>query len=76
MVTLRREGKARIEIRADHNPPHFHVTSPNSDFMVDLTSFTVIRGRGSAAELVEAIDWAKANAALLLAKWREINDSE
>ena len=76
MVTMRRQGKVRIEVRADHNPPHFHVTSPDSDFMVDLQSFTVIRGSGLTAELAEAVDWAKANAALLLAKWREINDPE
>ncbi len=76
MVTVRRDGKVRIEIRADHNPPHFHVTSPDSDFMVDLTSFAVIRGGGTAAELAGAVAWARANAALLLAKWREINDPE
>lgn len=55
---VRRDGKARIEIRANHNPAHFHVTSPDSDFMVDLTSFAVIRGRGSAAELAGAVTWA------------------
>lgn len=76
MVTVRREGKVKIEIRADHNPPHFHVTSPDSDFMVDLASFTVIRGRGSATELAGAVAWAQANADLLLAKWREINAAE
>ena len=76
MVTMRRQGKVKIEVRADHNPPHFHVTSPDSDFMVDLQSFTVIRGCGSTAELAEAVEWAKANVAQLLAKWREINDPE
>ncbi len=76
MVTMRRQGKIKIEVRADHNPPHFHVTSPDSDFMVDLQSFTVIRGSGLAPELAEAVEWARANATLLLAKWRQINDSE
>jgi len=74
MVMMTRLGKIKIEIRADHNPPHFHVTSPNSDFMVNLSSFTVIRGHGSAAELAEAVRWAKANAAQLLAKWMDINE--
>ena len=76
MVTMRREGKVKIEILADHNPPHFHVISPDSGFMVDLHSFAVIRGSGSGAELTEAVEWAKANAAVLLAKWREINGLE
>lgn len=73
MVTLKRLGKTKIEVRADHLPAHFHVTSPSSNVMVDLVTFEVIRGHGDAAELKSALEWAKANAADLISKWREIN---
>lgn len=73
MVTMKRQGKVKIEVRGDHLPAHFHITSPNSNFMVDLVTFEVIRGHGDAAELKAALEWAKANAAELIAKWREIN---
>lgn len=73
MVTMVRQGKVKIEVRGDHLPPHFHITSPDSNFMVDLVTFAVIRGQGDAAELAWALTWAKANAADLIAKWREIN---
>jgi hypothetical protein len=73
MVTTRRKGTVKTEIRGDHLPPHFHIVSPNSDFMVDLMTFAVIRGRGDAEELREAIEWAKENHAALLEKWRDIN---
>ncbi len=76
MVTVKREGKVRIEVRADHNPPHFHVTSPDSNFMVDLASFAVMRGSGSSQELAWAIAWAKDHATDVKAKWSEINEPE
>lgn len=73
MVTMKRQGKVKIEVRGDHLPPHFHITSPDSSFMVDLVTFEVIRGEGDAAELEWALEWAQENAAALTAKWSEIN---
>ena len=74
MVTMQRLGKVKIEVRSDHLPPHFHITSPDSAFMVDLYSFQVLRGHGRADELEWAVEWAKAHAVELQAKWKEIND--
>ncbi len=73
MVTMMRDGVVRIEVRADHLPAHFHIVGANTDVMVDLHSFEIIRGRGAAKEIKAAIAWAKANQAALLAKWSEIN---
>jgi Protein of unknown function (DUF2442) len=45
MVTMKREGKVKIEVRGgDHLPVHFHITSPDSYLMVDLRTLEVIRG--------------------------------
>jgi len=74
MVTMQRRGKAKIEVRSDHLPPHFHITSPDSSFMVDLYTFEVIRGQGRVDELEWAIEWSKSHATELRAKWKEIND--
>ncbi len=76
MVTIKRHGKIKIEIRVDHSPPHFHVVSPGSNFMIDLRDLTVIRGSGSSAELAWAKEWASNCIDDLLEKWKELNDPE
>jgi len=73
MVTMKRDGAVRIEVRGDHPPAHFHILSANTDVMIDLYTFDVIRGQGSRKEIEAGIEWAKANHDAMLAKWREIN---
>ena len=73
MVTVKRDGGVRIEVRSDHLPAHIHIVSANTDVMIDLHTFAIIRGHGEAKEIASALDWAKANHATLIAKWSDIN---
>lgn len=58
----------------DHNPPHFHVlANDGTEAWVEIASLQVIYGAVRAAVLKEALTWAGANAALLAAKWKELN---
>lgn len=58
----------------DHNPPHFHVlANDGAEAWVELATLTVIWGTVNRAALKEALAWASQNAALLAAKWKELN---
>ncbi len=75
MVTMKRDGKMRIEVRADdHQPAHFHITSPNSSFVVSLETLEVIRGEGEADELRRAVEWVRENLETVLTEWRKYHE--
>ncbi|MBT9493297.1 MAG: DUF4160 domain-containing protein [Paucibacter sp.] len=58
----------------DHYPPHFHVlANDGSKALVALSTLTVIAGSVNAATLKEALAWAGNHAAVLAAKWKELN---
>jgi hypothetical protein len=55
-------------------PPHFHVlANDGSEALIDLASLRVIAGMVRPAVLKEALAWAGQNAAVLTAKWKELN---
>ncbi|MDR3468837.1 MAG: DUF4160 domain-containing protein [Xanthobacteraceae bacterium] len=62
----------------DHNPPHFHLRGPDSNALVDIGTLEVIKGKASKRDLEEATAWAAdpANAAILVAEWRRLNERE
>ena len=76
MVTMGRWDGIKIEIRTDHNPPHFHVTSAEADLMIDLRSFEILAGSGPRQVAERAIAWARTHQDELMAKWRDLNDRE
>lgn len=75
MPTLIRLQKSKITMYAgDHNPPHFHVLGTDgTEAWVELASLQVIWGAVNRAALKESLAWASQNAALLAAKWKELN---
>ncbi|MBF0324888.1 MAG: DUF4160 domain-containing protein [Alphaproteobacteria bacterium] len=66
----------KVEVRADHNPPHFHVTGVDADLMVDLRTFEILRGSAPRRLAEQAISWAKSHQEELMAKWSELNARE
>jgi len=62
----------------DHNPPHFHLRSPNSKALVDIATLEVIAGKASRRDLAEAKEWAQKpeNLAALVSEWRRLNERE
>jgi len=70
---LFRDGKLKIAVYADHNPPHFHVMTPEGESVVDLATLTEIQTGAGRKQLAKAIAWALAHRAELLAEWQRLN---
>ena len=57
----------------DHNPPHFHIDTPEQGALMAIRTLEVIDGSVDARALREAKDWAEANYDRLWDAWREFN---
>jgi hypothetical protein len=73
MNTLYRNGNLKISVYADHNPPHFHVRTPEGDSMIDLFSFVEIETGANKKQLAKAISWAITHQDELHAEWQRLN---
>jgi hypothetical protein len=62
----------------DHNPPHFHLTGPNSRASIDMVTLEIIAGKASKKDLAEVKEWAAKpeNLAALVWEWRRLNERE
>lgn len=59
----------------DHAPPHFHViTLGNERVAVLIESVAIMAGSADGRDVVEALDWAKANRTTLRRLWREFSE--
>lgn len=58
----------------DHNPPHFHVRMMDGrEAWVDIMTLEFLTHGVARREIKDALDWARNNRALLLAKFKEYN---
>jgi Domain of unknown function (DUF4160) len=57
----------------DHNPPHFHIDTPEQGALMAIRTLEVFEGNVDTRALREAKDWAEANYDRLWAAWREFN---
>lgn len=74
MPTLVRFGSIAVRMFADdHNPPHFHVVTPNHEAMVSLANLEVIEGTIDRRSLEIVHAWASDNRAFLQETWRRLN---
>ncbi|WP_062114090.1 DUF4160 domain-containing protein [Aureimonas sp. AU40] len=74
MPTITTIGNIKIVVFADdHNPPHFHILTPNGNALVSIATLSVIRGSIDRKDLRAALDWAGSNQALLQAAWEHYN---
>ena len=75
MPTLKRFGSCRVAMYPrEHLPPHFHVVmNDGRQCLIVIESMTVLVGAVPTRELREAIAWARANTAALMATWRDSN---
>ena len=75
MPTLARLSSSIVTMyAADHLPPHFHVRmNDGREALVEIATLTMLTSRITKRELAEALAWAAANQALLVAKWKELN---
>jgi len=75
MPTIARFAACTVSIYpADHNPPHVHIRGPDFEALVEIGGKGRIIGRtGKVRTITEAMDWIKANAEMLLERWKELN---
>jgi len=57
----------------DHNPPHFHISSPTGEAQVRLSDLAILRGRIARRDYELAMGWARENLDLLHAEWNRLN---
>jgi len=77
MPTIRSFSNCRICMYADdHNPPHFHILSPDFEVQVAIATLEVIRGAAHARAVGEALEWAGRHRAELSLKWIELNERD
>jgi hypothetical protein len=68
-----------IYVYADHNPPHFHVEGAGWALCYDLRDFRLYAGderTAPKAQVKQALEWAKANEAILWDMWSRLNERE
>ncbi|MBF0310656.1 MAG: DUF4160 domain-containing protein [Magnetococcales bacterium] len=74
MTTITQIGKIRISIYADdHNPPHFHIASPDAEAIVRIRDMAVIGGGETHPHIKIAIEWAKEHRVEIALAWIEMN---
>jgi hypothetical protein len=72
MPTIRRFSNCKIAIYADdHMPPHFHIEGRGFRVLVEIE--TIAARAGDPRKAPQAMDWARANIALLRAEWNRFN---
>jgi hypothetical protein len=75
MPTLCRFGAISLRIYADdHRPPHFHITGPDFEVLVQLSDMVVIAGSARPVRIAEAMAWAVENRAMLTTTWLALNE--
>lgn len=74
MVTLYRGPRWKIAVYGrDHGVPHFHIEGVDFRCSVAIASFDLIVGTVPATAMIDALDWARRNQALLMQTWQELN---
>lgn len=75
MPTLFKIGSLKVQMFADdHNPPHFHIVTPDFEALVRLSDLTVIAGSIDRRSYDAAIAWAKAHTKELEDEWQRLNE--
>lgn len=74
MPTIARIGKIVIRMFADdHNPPHFHVVTPDHAATVTISDLSILAGEMDRRSLETALAWAAGNRRMLEHEWERLN---
>lgn len=69
-------GSLRIRMYPnDHNPPHFHILTPDHAVAVRIDSFEILVGYIPEADLRIALNWARQNKERLSDEWARLSRS-
>jgi hypothetical protein len=77
MPLIARIGSMRIMMFADdHNPPHFHVSTPDHDALILIRDLSLLQGQITTKNLEAVRRWAVVaeNRRHLESEWRRLNE--
>ncbi|MDO1581535.1 DUF4160 domain-containing protein [Rhizobium oryzicola] len=77
MPVIVRLGNLKIHVFSDdHNPPHFHVSTPDHDALIRLSDLTVLQGQITRRDLEKVLQWAsqEENRLRLVSEWNRLNE--
>jgi len=75
MPTLVVFGTMKIRMFADdHNPPHFHIVTPEREALVRIADLMVLAGSIDRKSYDIACRWALENRELLESEWSRLNE--
>ncbi|MBA8899627.1 MULTISPECIES: DUF4160 domain-containing protein [unclassified Phyllobacterium] len=74
MPTIARIGNIKIQIYAeDHNPPHFHVITPDREAIVALADLSILQGSLRNGDYRVVREWAFQHRRFLEDEWNSSN---
>ncbi|MCA1409265.1 DUF4160 domain-containing protein [Ensifer aridi] len=77
MPLIARFGNVKLHIYADdHNPPHFHVSTPDHDALIQISDLSVLQGQITKRNLDTVVSWAsvESNRKVLENEWARLNE--
>jgi hypothetical protein len=73
MPTIALIDGIKIQVFADHRPPHFHVVAAEQVIVIRISDLAVIRGSMRKGTLRKALDWAEAHKQEIEDAWTRLN---
>ncbi|MGE0279654.1 MAG: DUF4160 domain-containing protein [Rhizobiaceae bacterium] len=74
MPTIARIGNIKIQVFADdHNPPHFHVVTPDGEALVSIGHLRILRGDLRRKDFDAVSEWANRNLDVIEDAWNSLN---
>ena len=74
MPTLVQLGSLKIQLYADdHNPPHFHVVTPDHQAQVRIDNLSILRGSLRRSDYEAAVAWAREHMKEISDEWDRLN---
>lgn len=73
MPTIAKIDGIKIQVFADHNPPHFHVVFAEYEILISIPGLEVLQGSMPRAQLDKALSWARVHMRDIENEWDRIN---
>lgn len=74
MPTIAIVDGIKIQVFADHRPPHFHAVKGEYEVLVAVADLKVRQGSMRRSDLNKVLAWAEANKAEIEDEWNRLNE--
>lgn len=73
MPTIGIVNGIKIQVFANHAPPHFHAVIGEFEVLISIRTLEVLRGSMRRKDLDKVLEWAKAHRQDIENEWNRIN---